>query len=468
MGDEPTAGRSLLTRQPDRRLARLRDETIFDTLANRLQAVFKELARRGKLRQRDVRATLEEIRLALLEADVHYEVVKTLVERIETRIVGSASAPGLNPAETVIRAVHGELIEVLGEPQGLKLDGPRPRVILLVGLQGSGKTTTAAKLAKQLRDDGERVNLIAADLQRPAAVKQLQVLGDRIGASVFTDGRLSAPRVAEEGVRKAKEAGASVAIVDSAGRSQLDEAMMAEIKAVSDAVAPVEAILVADAMTGQEAVSIAQGFSDRLELTGLILSKMDGDARGGAAISIRWVTGIPIKYVGTGEGLDDLALFKPNRMASRILGLGDIESLAERAEATLDPGQAKAQIRRLERGDFTLEDFASQLDQVRRLGPLGKVMELLPAQLSPGTVAGADPAQIESQLLRIRAIIGSMTREERVKPKVLNGSRKRRIAAGSGTTVQEVNQLLRQYRQMQKQFKAMGRGGLSGLMPGLK
>lgn len=420
------------------------------------------------MRSRDARSVLKEIRLALLEADVHYEVVKELVDRLEARIVGAEIPPGLSPADMVVEAVHHELIRILGEPESLVLREPRPAMILLVGLQGSGKTTTAAKLAKRLKEAGESVLLVAADLRRPAAVEQLRILGDRIGAEVFVETELTAPEVAKKAVARAKEAGATVAIVDSAGRSQIDEQMMAEIEALSDAIEPQETLLVADAMTGQEAIAIAEGFAKHVRLTGLILSKMDGDARGGAAISIRSVTGTPIKFLGMGESLGDLANFTPDRLASRILGMGDVQSLAEKAQAVLEPGKAEQQLKRLQEGRFTLEDFAEQLDQVTRLGPLGKVMEMLPAQLGANLPGQLDSHQMESQLKRTRAIISSMTREERERPKILNGSRKRRVARGSGTTVQEVNQLLRQYRQMQKLFEAMGKGGLSGMMPGLR
>lgn len=443
-------------------------EAIFESLTGRLQSIFNDLARRGKLRQRDVRATMKDIRMALLEADVHYDVVKSLVQGIEARIVGTEVSPGLNPAEMVLRAVHEELVRVLGESEPLHLDGERSSVILLVGLQGSGKTTTAAKLAKTLATSNRSVQLVAADLRRPAAVEQLKVLGQRIGVPVYSEFESGAAQVAASGVSRARGTGSDIVIIDSAGRSQLDAELMDEIEAIAAAVDPSETLLVADAMTGQEAVAIAQGFAERVGLTGLILTKMDGDARGGAAISMRSVAGIPIKFVGTGEALDELAPFQPERLATRILGMGDIQSLAEKAQAALSPQDTAQQLARLQQGEFTLADFAAQLDQVSRLGPLGKVMELLPSGMNPGLAGSVDMAQAERRLAQTRAMIGSMTPEERMRPRILNASRRRRIASGSGTSVQEVNQLLQQHRQMQKLFKAMGKRGLEGLIPGLR
>jgi signal recognition particle subunit SRP54 len=331
---------------------------------------------------------------------------------------------------------------------------------MLVGLQGSGKTTTAAKLARWLKKDGERVQLVAADLQRPAAVQQLEVLGNEEGVPVYARLNIPAVEAAQAGVDDGRKAGASVAIIDTAGRSQLDETMMAELTAISRAVNPVEVLLVADSMTGQEAVEIAQGFNSALPLSGLILTKLDGDARGGAAISMRAVTGVPIKFIGTGEAREALATFEPDRLASRILGMGDVLTLIEKAEAQLDQERVEEQAVRLLEGEFTLEDFANQISMMQRMGPMQKVMDLLPSGLAGGVMDQVDSGQVESQLKRTKAIIDSMTLHERRHPDVLNASRKRRVAAGSGTTVQEINQLIKQYRQMRRMFKKMGTKGL--------
>ncbi|MGA9533970.1 MAG: signal recognition particle protein [Anaerolineales bacterium] len=441
---------------------------MFESLTERLQAVMQDLGRRGKLREGDIEAALREIRLALLDADVHFKVVKDLLDRVRQRALGAQISAGLNPSQEVLRIMHDELAAVLGEPGGLKLDGPKPRLILLVGLQGSGKTTTAAKLAKRLRADGERVMLVAADVQRPAAVAQLEKLGSTISVPVYGAGGSVAADVLAEGLDQASKGGFGTVIADTAGRSQLDSGMMEELVEIRSAHKPSQSILVADAMTGQQAVRIAEGFAETLPLTGLILTKMDGDARGGAAISMRARTGVPILFIGTGESLDALETFQPSRLASRILGMGDVATLVEKAQASVDVASAEQQLGRLQRGEFSLEDFASQLQQVQRMGPLGKVLDLLPANMLGGAVAKVDPTVVEYQLTRTQAILNSMTPGERRDPKVLNGSRKRRIAAGSGTSVQEINQLLHQYRQMKKLFKQMGRGGLGGLIPGLR
>jgi signal recognition particle subunit SRP54 len=334
-------------------------------------------------------------------------------------------------------------------------------------LQGSGKTTTAAKLAKWLRARGERVWMVAADPYRPAASQQLALLGEEIDIPVFFDASLSPPELCAAGVLKAQNAGAKVVILDTAGRSQLDQDMMDELIAIRERIRPVEVILVADAMTGQEAVNIAQGFHKPIGLTGLILSKMDGDARGGAAISMREVTGVPIKFIGTGESRDALETFEPDRLASRIMGMGDILSLIEKAEATLDKQDAEEQVTRLMKGEFTLDDYANQLSQMRRMGPMGKILEMLPGGLSSLT-SQINSQEAESQIIRTQAIIQSMTPLERRKPDILNASRRRRIAAGSGTSVQEVNQLIRTYRQMKKIFKRMGKRGLDSVFTGLR
>ncbi|MFP3852875.1 MAG: signal recognition particle protein, partial [Anaerolineales bacterium] len=361
---------------------------MFESLTDRLQSVFQELSRRGKLREGDVEEALREIRLALLEADVHYSVVKDLLGRVEERAVGAEIPAGLNPAQEVIRIMHQELTAVLGEPGTLDLKGSRPRSIMLIGLQGSGKTTTAAKLAKWLRSRGERVLMVAADVRRPAAIEQLQVLGDQISVPVHAEPERPATAVAQAGKVAAERGSFGVALFDTAGRSQMDSEMMAELGEIYKKLKPAETLLVADAMTGQEAVRIAEGFNAEIPLTGLILTKMDGDARGGAAISMRSVAGVPIKFIGTGEGLEALESFKPDRLASRILGMGDVAGLIEKAEASLDAKTAERQVERLQSGEFTLEDFATQLEQVQQLGPLGKVLDMLPGQLTGGMPQG--------------------------------------------------------------------------------
>ncbi len=434
---------------------------MFEALTERLQGIFSGLGRRGTLRPIDVDTALGEIRLALLDADVHQTLVYSIADRVRERALSEEVSRAIDPAQQVARIVHQELSAALGEPGRLHLTGPKPRAIMLVGLQGSGKTTSAAKLARSLRAGGERPWLAAADPYRPAAAEQLRVLGEQLKVPVSWGEETSAVELAMRGVQEAANGGASVVILDTAGRSQLDREMMAELKSTKERIRPAETLLVADAMTGQEAVRIAQGFHSSLQLSGLILTKMDGDARGGAAISMRSVTGVPIKFVGVGEHLDDLESFEPDRLASRILGMGDVIGLIERAEAQIDLGSAEKQAQRMASGEFTLEDFSSQLTQLRRLGPLSKVMGMLPSGLTGGMALESEEA--ERRLIRTQAIIQSMTPVERVRPTILNASRKRRVAAGSGTTVQEVNQLLKQYRQMRRLFKKLGKRGLANL-----
>ena len=435
---------------------------MFENLTDRLNGVFKQISRRGKLSEKDVDAAMREVRLALLEADVHYSVVKDFVARVRERAVGQEVSKALNPAQQVIKIVNEELIATLGEPERLNLSGPKPRMIMLVGLQGSGKTTAAGKLARMLRSQGERVMLVAADPYRPAAVTQLETLGQSLNVPVFTEPGVAPPDLAAHASTKGVIGGFTVLILDTAGRSQLDDELMAELRAISSKVAPTEVLLVVDSMIGQEAVNIATGFRDSVHLTGLILTKVDGDARGGAAISIRSVTGVPIKFLGTGEGLEAIEVFDPERLSSRILGMGDMLGLIERAEATLDEQTARDQAERLMSGEFTLEDFAEQLRQVRKMGPINQLMGMLPGGM--GQIANqVDPQDAEKQLKRTEAIISSMTRGERRNPKVLNASRRRRIASGSGTEVQDVNRLLKQFKQAQKMFKTLNKSGMRGM-----
>ena len=430
---------------------------MFESLSTKLQTVFKELSRHGKLRPEDIDSALREIRLALLEADVHYQVVKDLLKHVKERALGEDVSRSLNPAQQVIRIIHQELVAVLGEPEHLRLQGAKPRVILLVGLQGSGKTTTAAKLARKLKGQGERTMLIAADPYRPAAATQLEVLGAEIDVPVFTSTDRNPAKICTDGFDKARKGGVSVVIIDTAGRLQIDEPMMEELRTIKAAVDPTETLLIVDAMTGQEAVQIAQGFNTAVNLTGLILTKMDGDARGGAAISMRAITGMPIKFIGVGEARDALETFDPERLASRILGMGDVLSIIEKAEAAIEKEAVEAQAERLLQGEFTLEDFAQQLAMMRQMGPVSKLLEALPSGVTGNQI---DSQDAESQLVFTQAILQSMTAQEKRKPEILNASRKRRIARGSGTSVQQINQLLRQHRQMRKMMKQIGKRGL--------
>jgi len=431
---------------------------LFENLTERLNEVFKQLSRRGKLSEADVDTAMREVRLALLEADVHYSVVKDFVARVRERAIGQEVSKALNPAQMVIKIVNEELIATLGQAERLNLSGPKPRVIMLVGLQGSGKTTAAGKLARLLRSQGERVMLVAADPYRPAAVQQLQTLGERLNVPVFAEPGVAPPQLSARAREKAFNGGFSVLILDTAGRSQLDDQLMNELRAITDRVETCEVLLVVDAMTGQEAVNIAKGFRDAVPLSGLILTKMDGDARGGAAISIRSVTGVPIKFLGTGEGLEAVEVFDPSRLSSRILGMGDLLGLIERAEVAFDEKVTRDQAERMLSGEFTLQDFADQLRQVRRMGPIAQLLEMLPGGM--GQVARqVDPQDAEKQLTMTEAIINSMTKVERRNPKVLNASRRRRIARGSGTDVQDINRLIKQYQEAQRLFKTLKKSG---------
>jgi signal recognition particle subunit SRP54 len=435
---------------------------MFENLTERLNNIFKQLRRHGKLSEADVDSAMREVRLALLEADVNYGVVKDFIARVRTRAVGQEVSKALNPAQQVIKIVNDELIATLCVPEHLNLSGPKPRSIMLIGLQGSGKTTAAGKLARLLRAQGERVLLVAADPYRPAAVRQLETLGERLDVPVFFEPNVTPPGIADRAMEKAQKGGFTTIILDTAGRSQLDEALMEELTAIAKRVPPAEVLLVVDAMIGQESVNIAQGFRNVVPLTGLIMTKMDGDARGGAAISIRSVTGVPIKFLGSGEALEALEVYDPGRLASRILGMGDMLGLIERAEASFDEETARKQAEKLMSGQLTLQDFADQLRQVRRMGPLSQLMEMMPGGM--GQVARSfDPQDAEKQLKITEAIINSMTLVERRNPDILNASRRRRIARGSGTEVQEVNRLMKQFRETQRLFKTIKKSGMRGL-----
>lgn len=447
---------------------------MFESLGNRLQTVFDGLQRRGKLTEADVDKAMREVRLALLEADVNFKVVKSFVERVRERSIGQEVMGSLTPGQQVVKIVHEELITTLGEPGRLNLGLQSPAVIMLVGLQGAGKTTMAGKLAGYLRKQGRRPLLVGADVYRPAAITQLQTLGRQLDIPVYDEGPQGKPlTVCLNGVARAKSEGLTTVILDTAGRLNIDEMMMDEIRAIKQAVNPVEILLVADAMTGQEAVRVATDFNQAVQITGLIMTKVDGDARGGAAISMREVTGVPIKFLGTGEKLNAIEPFQPDRLASRILGMGDVLTLIEKAQSEMDQDEAAKAGQRLMKGEFDLDDFLKQMQQLRKLGPLGQLLEMVPGMNK--MTKDVDMSNAEKDMKRIEAVIQSMTLAERRDPKIIKASRKRRIAAGSGTTVQDVNQLLKQFRDMQDMMKQMRKGGrgrglanlLGGRFPGM-
>jgi signal recognition particle subunit SRP54 len=429
---------------------------MLDSLTDRLQAIFRTLSRHGVLGEEDVDFALRDVRLALLEADVHFTVVKDFLVRVRERAVGSEVSRALNPAQQIVKIVHEELVATLGPVAPWNPTGPKPRVVLLAGLQGSGKTTTAAKLGKRFRAGGERVLLVAADTARPAAVRQLQILGGQVGVSVYSDDGKTPPQICAAAVERARQESDTLVLLDAAGRRQIDGALMDELASIKKATSPVECLLVADAMTGQEAVRIAGGFHQALGLTGLILTKMDGDARGGAAISMRAVTGVPIRWIGTGEGLDALEVFDPERIAGRILGKGDVIGLVRRAEAAFREEEARTQEKQLFGGEIHLQDLLDQIRRVRKLGPLEQVLEMLPKP-DGSKITSREQRVAEAEMRSKEAILCSMTPEERRSPEILNASRKRRIARGSGTQVQDVNRLLQQFRQARKMAKMLGK-----------
>ncbi len=440
---------------------------MFDSLSNRLNDAFSRLRGKGRLSESDVNDALREVRIALLEADVNVSVVKSMLARVRERAIDTEVTKSLTPGQQVIKIVHEELIVTLGaEEVPLVRPAAPPLVILMVGLQGSGKTTTAAKLAKHVKSKGKRPMLVAADLQRPAAIDQLESLGKRIDVPVYVDRRSKAPKLVKAALKEARSEGANVVIIDTAGRLQVNKDLMKELAAVRKTADPDEVLLVLDAMTGQEAVNVANGFLAYTDLTGLILTKLDGDARGGAAISAREVTGQPIKFVGVGEGIDDLDVFHPERMASRILGMGDVLSLIEKAETIYDEEEAERAAAKMLDASFNLEDFLDQFQQIKKMGPLQQLVGML-----PGAGSALRDVEIDDrQLARVEAIIRSMTTAERRNPKIINGSRKRRIARGSGTRPQDVNVLLKQFSESQKMMKAFagGKNPIPGLtMPGM-
>ena len=442
---------------------------MFENLSARLQGIFKSLRNRGKLTEKEVDLALREVRTALLEADVNFKVAKAFIDRVRKRAVGEEVLMSLTPAQQVIKIVHEELTSLMGGQSSKIAFSPKPPTILmLVGLQGSGKTTSCAKLASLMRKQGRKPLLAAADVYRPAAIKQLQVLGAQLGVEVFTLGDRADPAdIAAGAVERARSMGQDTVILATAGRLHIDDAMMEELERVKARVAPTEMLLVVDAMTGQDAVNVAAVFNERLGIQGVILTKLDGDARGGAALSVREVTGKPIKFVATGEKLDALEQFHPDRMSSRILGMGDVLTIIEKAQETFDLEQAKKLEEKLRKQEFTLDDFMGQLQDVRKMGPLDQLLGMIPGVAR--SKALKDVRVDEKQFSKIEAIIRSMTPSERKNPSSIDGSRKRRIAAGSGTRVQEVNALLKQYDQARKMLRQLGdasrRGGPMGKIP---
>ena len=437
---------------------------IFSGLAEKLQSTLKKLSGKGKLNEKDVDSALREVKLALLEADVNYKVVKNLINNIKERAVGHEVMESLTPGQQVIKIVNEELTKLMGGQQSeINISPEPPTLIMLVGLQGSGKTTTAGKLAKMFKKEGKNPLLVAGDIYRPAAIRQLQVLGDRLEIPVFSMGDKQDPvDIIKAGLSKAETAGNDVVILDTAGRLHIDEEMMDELQDIKESTNPDEILLVVDSMTGQDAVNVSENFNEKLGVNGVVLTKLDGDARGGAALSVKAVTGKPIKYIGTGEKLDDFEVFHPDRMSNRILGMGDVLSLIEKAEQSIDKEKAKKLEERLRNNQFTFEDFLDQLEQLRDMGPLDEIMGMIPGMSGAKQLKNLQVD--EKQLDHIEAIINSMTKEEKVDPKVINGSRRKRIANGSGTSIQEVNRLLKQYRETKKMIKKFNGSKGKGLM----
>jgi signal recognition particle subunit SRP54 len=434
---------------------------VFDTLSGRLQGALGDLRKRGRLDEEAISRAMREVRLALLEADVNFEVVKDFVAKVRERAVGQEVLKSVTPGQQVVKIVHDELTALMGSGDSrLAFASRPPTVVLLAGLQGSGKTTAAAKLGLLLRKEGRKPGLVAADLQRPAAIDQLEQLGRELQVPVFSEERADPVAAATHGLERAREEGLDTVIVDTAGRLHVDEQLMDELVAVRDATRPTNVLLVLDSMTGQDAVRVAEAFAERVAFDGIVLTKLDGDARGGAALSVKAVTGRPIKLASVGERLDQLEYFHPDRMASRILGMGDVLTLVEKAEAAVDKDEAEEMERRLMKGEFSFDDFLRSYKMLRRMGPLQGVLKLIPGLGSQ--LEGLDEVD-ERQLARVEGIVLSMTPQERRFPHLIDGSRRQRIAKGSGTTVQQVNQLLEARKQMAKMVKQMGKGKMPAL-----
>ncbi len=431
---------------------------MFENLTDKLTGIFQRLQNRGRLTEKDIDEALGQVRRALLEADVNFRVARDFVAKVKERSLGADVLQSLTPGQQVVKVVHEELTELLsGSDHRLTLSSQLPTVLMLVGLQGSGKTTTAAKLALQQRRQGHSSLLVAADLRRPAAISQLETLGRQLDIPVYSEDPKTSTvvQVAEAGVKRGQQLGVSWVIIDTGGRLHIDDQLMGELEEIKRAASPTETLLVVDAMTGQDAVNAAQEFHERVSLTGLIMTKMDGDARGGAALSVTQVTGVSIKFIGVGERSDALEAFHPDRMASRILAMGDVLTLIEKAQEVVDQDQAKEMERKFRQATFDLEDFLQQIQAVKKMGSLSQIMEMIPGMNQLGKNMPADLD--EGQITRTEAIIRSMTAEERRRPEIINGSRRRRIAKGSGTTAQDINQLLNQFRQTQKLMKQFSR-----------
>jgi len=439
---------------------------MFDALSDRLRDALGKLTGRGRITEADVDVAMREVRLALLEADVNYRVVKDFIARVRERAIGAETLANVNAGQTVIKIVNDELTEVLGVgDRTFRLIGS-PAVVMLIGLQGSGKTTSAAKLARHIIRLGRQPMLVAADPYRPAAVEQLRTLGKSLEVPVWSSPPGTAVlETARSGIAEAKRTGRDVVIVDTAGRLTVDEALMEEIRGLGRAIQPSESLLVVDAMVGQESVSVAEAFRDAVPITGLILTKVDGDARGGAALSISAVSGVPVKFLGTGERTDALEPFHADRLAGRILGMGDVLTLVERAQETFDQKQAEQLAQKLRKNAFSLDDFLEQMQQLKKMGPLGSIMEMIPGM--GGAAKQAQQAVDRGDLKRVEAIIRSMTHQERQEPGILNASRRRRIARGSGTSLPEVNRLIKQFGEMQRMMRQLSGGGRMPSLPGL-
>jgi signal recognition particle subunit SRP54 len=439
----------------------------FEGLSERLQGVFKKLRGKGKISEEDVKTAMREVRLALLEADVNFKVVKDFIGKVRERAVGQEVLQSLTPGQHIVKIVHDEMTALMGGTESkLKFSPHPPTIIMAVGLQGAGKTTTVAKLGKTLLKQGRKPLLVACDIYRPAAIKQLQVLGEQTSIPVFSMGQNNPVDIARASLEFAKSRGCDTIVLDTAGRLHIDNDMMDELVKIKENVNPHEILLVVDAMTGQDAVNVSEHFNSQLGLTGVVLTKLDGDSRGGAALSVRAVTGCPIKLVGMGEKLDALEPFYPDRMASRILGMGDVLSLVEKAQANIDKDKAREMERKIREQDFTLEDFLEQMQQVKSMGPLDELLGMIPGMGKQ--LKGVNTSFDEKELAHIEAIIKSMTKGERRNPGIINGSRKKRIARGSGTRVQDVNRLLKQFeesRKMMKQFAELGKKSRKGGFP---
>jgi signal recognition particle subunit SRP54 len=440
---------------------------MFDNLTEKLGESIKRLRGHGKITEANIKEALREVRLSLLEADVNYNVVKDFINAVKERALGQEVVSSVTPAQLIVKIFYDELVKLMGgEAAELELSGPPPVVIMLAGLQGSGKTTTAAKLARRLADKGRRPYLVPADVYRPAAIEQLKILGEQLGFPVFPSRTDQDPvDICIQARQEALGKGCDTLLVDTAGRLHVDQELMQELKNIKARVQPRHILLVVDSMTGQDAVNVADAFNQDLDISGVILTKSDGDARGGAALSIKAVCGKPILFVGTGEKLGDLDVFHPDRMASRILGMGDILSLVEKAQEAYDQKKAEELQKKFRRNEFTIEDFREHLEQLRKLGPIGDLLEKIPGM--SGMMRKTPGVEPEKELRRIEAIINSMTRQERLNPSLLDGSRRKRIAQGSGTTVQDVNQFIRQYLEMKKMMKKINRFGMKTLFRSL-